>query len=437
MKALFSSRSVNIILSVIALVAILLFIITGKNHLLYDEFNFVPNIFLLDKVGLTKKFLLNIHGSPGPLYAVYQHLFYNAGAFNIMTIRLANYFLLIISLVFIFLTSGLLGYKDPLILSLNFIIIPFTWVFCGMGLTEMPAMTCTIIGFYLFVQGFITDIKYSHRLLFALAGGIFFSLAILGRSFYLMIVISMFFWLAFYLFYDKTYANIQRKAAWYFSTKKQAVILITVVCITALILPLLVFSVWGGLTPPLGTEAVGANNFQVVPWYGILAFAYSGFIALILAPSWFIIKKSILLYFLLATVLFIGGNVIFKIVEFAPLRTGMSKILPSYLYSLYGYILPGILASISGYFILSTAVQLYNKRFDKIYMLTGVIATLIVFSTIKVTTQFSSRYVAQALPFFIILFAPCEKTNWNKIFRMLMALSIGFLSLYSYYSGNF
>jgi hypothetical protein len=113
MKLLFSSRQMNIILAVTGLVAILLFIITGKNHLLYDEYNFVPNISLLDKDGLTKKFVLNIHGSPGPLYAVYQHLFYNANAFNIMSVRLANYFLLIILLVFIFLSARFLRYRDP------------------------------------------------------------------------------------------------------------------------------------------------------------------------------------------------------------------------------------------------------------------------------------------------------------------------------------
>lgn len=435
MKVLFSARSINIILSVIALVVIFLFIITGTSHLLYDEYNFVPNIILLDKQGLTKSFLLNIHGSPGPLYAVYQHLFFNGSTFNIITIRLANYILLIISMLFIFLTSRILRYKDPLILALNFIIIPFTWVFCGLGLTEMPAITCAIIGFYLFLQGFITGIKYFYRLLFALAGGFFFSLAILGRSFYLMIVVAMFFWLTFYLYQGRIVTNIQRKTGWYFSTKKQDVILIVIALFSSVVLPLIVFSCWGGLTPPLGTEAVGANKLQVVPWYGILAFAYSGFIALILAPSWFVIKKNILLYFLLATVLFIIGNVIFKIVEFAPLRTEMSKILPTHFYSLYGFILPGILTSLSCYFIFSTAVQLYKRRFDKIYMLIGLIAMLIVFSTIKVTTQFSSRYVAQAVPFFILLFAPLETTNWNKIFRILLALLIGFLSLYSYYTG--
>jgi len=82
-------------------------------------------------------------------------------------------------------------------------------------------------------------------------------------------------------------------------------------------------------------------------------------------------------------------------------------------------------------------IRLYTRRLDKIYLLTGLIAMLIVFSTIKVTTQFSSRYVGQVLPFFILLFAPYEKTNWTKIFRMIIGLVIGFLSLSSYYSGNY
>jgi uncharacterized membrane protein len=437
MKFLFSSRCINIILSAIALVAILLFIITGKNHLLYDEFNFVPNILLLDKEGFTKTFLLKSHGSPGPLYPVYQHLFYNAHAFNIMSVRLANYFLMIILLFFIFLTSRLLGYKDPLILSLNFIIIPFTWVFCGLGLTEIPAMTCAMIGFYLFLKGFITDIKYVYKLLYVFIGGAFFSFAILGRSFYLMVIIAMLLWLTVYLFQERFISIIQKKRLWYFSTKKQALILITVLVISSLIAPLMVFYIWGGLTPPLGTEAVGANKLKIVPWYGILAFAYSGFIALLLAPSWFVAKKKFLLFFLGCTILLIIANIFLKIVEFAPLRTAISRIIPSQLFLYYGYILPGILASLAAYFIFSTVIRLYTRRLDKIYLLTGLIAMLIVFSTIKVTTQFSSRYVGQVLPFFILLFAPYEKTNWTKIFRMIIGLVIGFLSLSSYYSGNY
>lgn len=437
MHKLISSRFINIVLSVLGLVIILLFILTGKNQLIYDEFNFVPNIFLLEKVGLTKTFLLNIQGSAGPTYPVYYHLFYKSKTFNIMSLRLANYFLLIILLLFIFLNSRLLGYKDSLILSLNFIVIPLTWVFCGLALTEIPAMTCAMIGFYFFLKGFLPDIKFQYKIFFVFTAGVFFSFAILGRSFYLMAIIAIIFWLLLFLLQDRRISKIRNERFWYFSTKKQAFFLIAIFILSSVILPFKVFFIWGALTPPNGTEAVGANDIKIVPWYGILAYAYSGFITLILAPSWFIVKRKIIYFFLALTLLFMIGNIMFNIYEFSPLNTTMAKILPANLFICYVKIMPGLLLSISLYFIFSTFSRLWENKENGIYILIGVIALFIVFATVKVTTQFSPRYVGQVLPFFILLFAPFEKTNWNKIVRICIGLIIGFLSLYSYYSGKF
>jgi hypothetical protein len=434
-KKRFSPRSINIALSFIGLFVIVCFIILGTNKLIYDETNFVPNILLFDKLGLSKEFLLSMHGSPGPLYSIYHHFFFKANSFNIITVRLANYFLFLILLLFIFLSAKLLNLKDPFILSLNFIIIPFTWVVCGLGLTEIPAMTCAIIGFYFFLKTFVGEKSDLKKIFFIVLSGTFFSLAILGRVFYLMIIVAIIFLILFY-FALEIFSSPQKISRYEYVSKK-SIALLSLGIIVSLVLPFIVFAYWGALTPPLGTAAVGGKELKIVPWYGILGISYSAFIALLLAPSFFVARKNTLFYLLIGTFMLIIGNIAFKVIEFAPLKTTASKFLSTNMFSFYEYTLPAILLSLSCYFIYSTCIQFYINKFRTVYVLTGIIAIFIVLSTVKVTTQFSSRYVAQAAPFFLLFFADFEKTNWNKIFRILIGLTIGFLSLYSYYTGNY
>ncbi len=430
-----SLRVTNILLASAGLVLILIFILTGKGNLLYDEFNFVPNIFLLEKYGLSNQFLLNIKGSAGPAYGVYHHCFFYIQPFDIMTVRLANYSLLLVLLASIYFNARLLGYKDPLILTLNFIAIPFVWVFCGLGLTEVPTMACGSIGFFFFLKGILSDIKFRNRPGWVAAAGIFFSFSVMGRSFYLMAIIAMLCWFGINLL-QKSKTGLSPNSISSFTTK-QLLILFFVFVMTALPLPLYVFNLWGTLTPPLGTEAVGANKIAVNLWYGILACSYSGVIALILAPSWFLFKKNVLTSFAAISVVLVLINVYFGIFEFAPLHDTMAKLLPAGLFVHYGNIMPGLLASVALWFLVSTVYQLWLRKDDSVYVLIGMISLFIVFSTIKVTTQFSSRYVGQAIPFFILMFAPYEKTNLAKIIRILLGLAIGALSLYSYYNGKF
>jgi hypothetical protein len=427
-------RLINIGLTVAGLISILFFILCGKKKMAYDEFNFVPNIFLLDKEGLTKSFLLNIKGSAGPTYAIYHHLFFDAQSFDITSVRLANYFLLLVLLCFIFLNARLLQYKDPLILTLNFIVIPFAWVFCGLGLTEIPAMSFATMGFYLLLKGLITAIQFQYKFLYSLGAGMLFSFAILGRSFYLMAIIAVFVWLIINLLLENEEFRSGCKRFPFFSSKGQGLLLIVIFMISSLVLPLMVFDIWGALTPPLGTEAVGAKQLAIVPWYGILAFAYSGSIALILAPSFFVVNRKVVYSFLAITLLLVLSNLFLNVYEFIPLHTTMERLLPANLFLYYGRVLPGIFASVSLYFIYSTACRLWANRNDSIYLLIGIITLFIVFATVKVTTQFSSRYVGQVLPFFVLLFAPYEKINWQKIVRISLGLFIGILSLYSYYT---
>jgi hypothetical protein len=434
-KKIICPRSVNIALAFISILIILFFILTGTNKLIYDETNFVPNILLFDKLGLSKDFLLNMHGSPGPLYSIYQHFFFKANSFNIVTVRLANYFLVIILLLFIYLSAKLLKLKDPFVLCLNFIIIPFTWAVCGLGLTEIPAMTCAMAGFYFFLKTFVEESSTLKKIVFIVLSGTFFSLAILGRVFYLMIIIAIIF-LIFFYFALGIFSQQQNLLRFEYGSTKNIGFLLLII-ILSLVLPLIVFDYWGALTPPLGTAAVGAKEFKIVPWYGILAISYSACIAILVAPSFFVTRKKTIFYFLIAAFILIMSNIAFKLIEYAPLKTAASKFLSPQMFSLYQYILPAVLLSLSCYFIYSACVQFYINKLRTVYVLTGIISIFIVLSTVKVTTQFSSRYVAQAAPFFILFFADFEKTNWNKIFRISIGLAIGFLSLYSYYSGNY
>jgi hypothetical protein len=58
---------------------------------------------------------------------------------------------------------------------------------------------------------------------------------------------------------------------------------------------------------------------------------------------------------------------------------------------------------------------------------------LMLATNLKVMHLFSSRYVAQAAPFFVLLLLSYDKISYNKCLRAIAGMIIGFLSLETYF----
>jgi len=118
--------------------------IYNKSPIIFDELNFVPNVELMDQLGFTKEFLVQMKNqAPGPLYQIIHVVLMPITHLKPPAIRIVN---LVFLLLIILITSKIIKntFSDlkyhHLFLALNIIAVPVTWVISGLALTEIPAM---------------------------------------------------------------------------------------------------------------------------------------------------------------------------------------------------------------------------------------------------------------------------------------------------------
>ncbi|MBD1363422.1 hypothetical protein IDJ77_06330 [Mucilaginibacter sp. ZT4R22] len=428
-------KAVLIALALACIASIAVIIITQSHGILYDEAYFIPNIHLITRTGLTTDFLLKITGSPGPTYAVIHGLFTGITHFSVLGIRLTNFGLFLLLLFFIYLNATLLNAESPITVSANFIFVPIVWVVCGLALTETPTMLCAMVSLYFMLRCFTGNQPLLPRVALAILAGLFLSFAILGRSFFLMVVLAFLACIIVnYLATKFDSHNIKSsKKASIVLNKSGAPLLLSLFLIFSLLLPIRVFMIWGALAPPTETAIVGANNLSLVPWYGLLSFCYCGFVTVILAPKWFVIEKKTIIAACIVSLVFLVVNINKGYFEFAPFLSAAGKFLSPAMFSWYQRAIPALVVFLSFQFLLSSVIRLWENRHDPVFIFIGLTVLFIAFSAIKVKVQFSSRYVAQVVPYFLLLFIPYEKPDWQKVIRVCIGSALGFLSLYFYY----
>jgi hypothetical protein len=428
-------KAALILIAILSIVAILVVIIIKSQGILYDEAYFIPNIFLIKELGLTKEFLLKITGSPGPTYAVIHSLFTGITNFSILGIRLVNAGLMLLLLLFIYLNAKLLNAGSAILTSANFIYVPIVWVVCGLALTEVPTMLCAMLSLFFTLKSLHGKQVLFVRVLMAVAAGLFLSFAILGRSFFLMVVFAALAGTMVHIIVTKfdSADKVKGSNLSLAINKRQFILLLPLFLCFALLLPLRVFILWGALAPPIETAVVGANNLSIVPWYGLLAYCYCGFVALILAPKWFVLDKRAIIVTSIISLIFLAINISRGYLEFAPFLSAATKFLSPGTFSIYQRFVPALVFFVSFQFLLSSAIRLWNHRHNPVFLFIGFAALFIALSAIKVKAQFSSRYVAQIVPYFLLLFIPYDRNDWPKVIRVSIGAALGFVSLYFYY----
>ncbi|RWY52295.1 glycosyltransferase family 39 protein [Mucilaginibacter gilvus] len=428
-------KAVLITIAVICIVSIAAIIITQSRGMLYDEAYFIPNIHLITHTGLTTDFLLKLTGSPGPTYAVIHGMLTGITHFSILGIRLTNFGLFLLLLCFIYLNAKLLNAESPVIVSVNFVFVPIVWVVCGLALTETPTMLCAMVSLYFMLLCLKGTLPLLPRIALAILAGVFLSFAILGRSFFLIVVLAFLACIIVnYLITKFDSHNITpSKKPTIVINKTYTPLLLSLFFIFSILLPIRVFMIWRALAPPTETAIVGANNLSLVPWYGMLSFCYCGFVTIILAPKWFVIDKKTIVATFVVSLVFLVFNIYNGYFEFAPFLSAAGRFLNAEMFSWYQRAIPALVVFLSFQFLLSSLIRLWENRHDPIVIYIGLTVLFIAISAIKVKVQFSSRYVAQIVPYFLLLFIPYEKNDWQKVVRVSVGSALGFLSLYFYY----
>ena len=384
---------------------------------LFDEVVFIPNVYLLERLGLTREFLYNIDNqAPGPLY---QFIHYPLKPLTHLTtpgIRLVNVVLLgllVLLLSKILMKLSKFSFSKSLSIAVGIIAVPMVWQVSGLALSEMPTMFFSILSILVLIYSIQSEEKsLVGSSLMAILAGAFLGLSILGRAPFVMIVPAT----GSLLLGQQRNMNRWR--------------IIILYAATALSISLPVFFIWKGLVPPR-QAFVGAGGISL--WHGTLAFAYGALLTIIIAPGWFILNKRILTLLGALYLVILVVNKLWWGFTYYPLSEALKKIFPPGFMDLYPYIISPFLFVLGFYFLACSVYRAWEKRQDVFFVFILLCGLLILASTAKVTHLFSTRYVAQAAPFFVLVLATYDKFNLSSAARWIIAMVIGFLSLETYF----
>lgn len=390
--------------------------IFNPNGFVFDEVLFPPNVELMEKHGFGKTFLIEmIDQAPGPLYE-FVHLplkpLTNLQPQAMRIVNLMIFFLIVGVLVLIYRQTE--NKQHALYLSLHIIAITTLWQVAGLVLTEMPAMLFANLSFLFGVMILNHRDDNKKVLLYSALMGITGGLAILGRTPYLVMLPAFFGVLVLIWFFKFGKVSIARAFIPY------AVIALS------MIIP--IFIIWGGMVPPLQPKVEGA----IQPWHGLLACAYAGVIGFIIYPKWFVFNNTILIILTGAYLVFFTLGLMELGFEYAPMATTVIRIAGLNAFNIYVKLISPLLATFGFYFLVCCWYRGKENLHNAIYLFALLASLAILASSAKISHQFSSRYVAQAAPFLVILFAKVdEKDNWRWI-RLAVGITMGFLSLNTY-----
>jgi 4-amino-4-deoxy-L-arabinose transferase-like glycosyltransferase len=406
-----------LLLGIVAYILLVLITIYHKQPPLYDEPLFIPNVYLFEQYGLSKEFLLRINEqAPGPLYQFIHYPLRSITHLQTPGIRLVNTALLglmIVLLTFIINYLQKLDKKQAFLLALNMMSIPMVWNVSGMALTEIPPMFfATLSILFLLLALRKQDSALLLSLSLALLAGAATGLSILGRSPFLIMVPA-----AGALLVGR------------FDDRRRWAIL-GIYMATALAICLPVFIIWKGLMPPQQAfTAAGGLSIQ----HAMLALAYGALVTFILAPEWFYFNRRILFFMLAVYAVLLIANFTVIRLKYAPLYFSLAKVLPIQFMRLYPYIIVPVLWVIAFYFSICSVIRVWERRTEPFFLFLFLCTMLMLATNLKVMHLFSSRYVAQAAPFFVLLLLSYDRISYNKCLRTVAGMVIGFLSLETYF----
>lgn len=406
-----SSELACLLVSIVGLLILISIAAFTRQPPLYDEPLYLDTVELLHRFGLSVSFLNKIQVPAGPLYALVHFIFEPLTHLEVPGVRSVNIIFLLLTIAVTSFTNSVLGFEKPLLSALSMVTVPMTWVISGLALTEMPAMFFASLGILLLMvttnakaTGTKTSRRNPMKFLPAAIGGLAFGLSILGRQPFLVVLIAL--------------AILIR------SPKNRAQILIFLS--TAIILPTIIFSVWGGLVPPQMARV--GEGFAI--HHGILSYAYAAFTMLIFAPKWFSIGSKSIIGVMLGSLLV---NVAFGYVEITPAYSLAQKFLPEPAITVYTRSMSGLMVGLGLTFLISSLKNMWINRKNRNFIFLCASALLICATPAKITHLFSSRYTATAIPLLLLVSNRYTEANYWKAGRMLTGSLIGFLSLWSYF----
>ncbi|MBV8253774.1 MAG: hypothetical protein JO154_14290 [Chitinophaga sp.] len=395
---------------------LLLITLLHRQPPLFDEPLFIRNLFLMEKEGLSARFLLEMNDqAPGPLYQMIHYPLYFLTQWQMPGLRLVNMTLLA-GITFMLVRIIVQHYKinagTAFLYALNIMAVPMIWQVSGMALTEIPPLFFSLLAIYWLLLSINSMQSVTISVLYSLLAGVAMGLAVLGRSPFIVMIPA---------------SGILILHHWRDSRRWMVIILFA---LTALAICAPVIYIWKGLMPPK-QALVAAGGFSL--WHGILAFAYGAMMTIIIAPSWFIFNRKILGGLLITYLVFSLLNIFVLHYSYAPLSEALEKVLPTAMVRIYPFVISPVLATVALYYLVCSMYQAWIRRSEETYLFLLASCLLILATSCGVTHLFSSRYVAQAAALAVLLLVPYDRLNYWKLARFAVGMLIGFLSLETYF----
>ncbi len=415
-STLLMNRKLLLLLGIGGYAFLLLITLLHHQPPLFDEPLFVRNLFLMEKEGLSSRFLLEMNDqAPGPLYQMIHYPLYFITQWKMPGLRMVNMTLLA-GITFMLIRIIVQHYKinpsTAFLYALNIMAVPMIWQVSGMALTEIPPIFFSLLAIYWLLLSIRPMQSVTISILYSLLAGAAMGLAVLGRSPFIVMIPA---------------SGILLLHHWRDSRRWTLVILFAV---TALAICAPVLYIWKGLMPPK-QALVAAGGFSL--WHGILAFAYGAMMTIIIAPSWFIYNRRIILGLLITYVVFAVLNIFVLHYSYAPLSEALEKVLPAALMHIYPFVISPLLATIALYYLVCSLYQAWQRRDEETYIFLLASCLLILATSCGVTHLFSSRYVAQAAGLTVLLLVPYDRISYWKLARFAVGMLIGLLSLETYF----
>ena len=391
-----------------AAILLIVTILLSPSQALFDEPYYVKYIELLHRFGLSKLFILNLPGSPGPLTSIVNLPSAILSGWNIYALRLTNALLLFLTVLL--LSSSVrravpeADWSWPMIAMS----VPVIWQMGGLLLSEGGALVFLALAAILWMRWARTpDQDLSSLLLAASLSGLALGVAGLGRQMVLAALIG--------------------PLALSLSSRRRLLsfCLMAMVCV-GVVAP--VFWAWNGVVPPspLHVKAGLAAHHMLLSW------GYGALFVMFLAPA-FVPWKSPLI----AVAALSGSalNAIVPILRITPMNSVVRELGPSYV-ELYTAVVSSVLAGFAAVFAIALLMGILGNRNAPEIRLLLLGFFCISCTPLAIGSNFASRYVAVGIPLLIIPARLYSSEGLSAASRLAAGSLLGWVSLRSYYANT-
>jgi hypothetical protein len=438
-------------------IALLVFVIStaiiafSPQKRVYDEIFYIPYIEKFKNQNNIIEYIRQLEAPPGPTYAFLHALFNGGSEVKVIQKRLlTNCFFLAAGIVILF-AARFSNFPNFEIVLLLFYAIPFSATSYGMALTEVPAMFMLCLGVLALVSStnkkllfpippnvlkiekpatHLWRILAKYGLLFL--GSLFLGFAVWGRQNYLVVLLA----LPVLFFAHKPVNSPDSK--WY-SRFHFDIFGMVMATFPALLASVFLFWIWGGLVPQSVRYAAEVNQVNQPPllFFGLnLAFLLKslGYAAItfgILTPAFFIRNRLVILASVFVAIFLVA---VFQDLRFCP-SPNLLKRIPSAdaFFPILEFLLGGLFCFISVWLLASALVWMWTKRGNSIYVFCLLSWLLLLASNMKISHQFSSRYVFVAVPFIVLTSLWHFRFNKMALARICIGFTISNILLLNYY----